>query len=385
MGKLCNMRAERACCRSATIALTCHVRARVYIQIRVFNAKDDKEKQKAKGKCDAIYKKNPCLKARDGCESCINTKVGRKTCTFDGNTKTCVAKKPNKNTLFHLSKLFKGEKPAKPGSDAHRQNVKLICTCADYWHESTVVETCHNRNIAQHTKLLISHAKRLREAQSEIKRNKRLSQGMSMRNYITGDKLDCKQSGGTVSASGTSGDVIFCSLCDRPGKKFAVKIYREPKLIHQLPKEIAFYTEHACKHYVHYEGFVHYEYAVLGHKPKVHGLVMEACDASLDVISWGKNLLTVQDKLQILIDVADGLIHMHSKGIVWADLKPENVMIGCGRNKGKYRAKLADFEMVVDGRRHKRKGDVPKCAAVEKPETLHWFITDNFRGSPRFA
>ena len=357
----------------------------MYIQIYVSDAKDDKEKLKAKGKCDAIYQKNPCLKASGSCETCINTKVGQKTCTFDGHTKKCVLKKPNKNTLFHLSNLLKDEKPAAPDSDEHRQNVELVCTCAEYWHADVVVETCHNKIMAQNTKRLAAHIKRIRKVKTESKNNEDLSRAMTNRKYIPSQQIRSCSKGG---ASGTSGDVVFCSYCKHPGKKFAVKIYREERQKHQPPNEIKFYTEYACKHFVHYEGFTHYEMPMHG-KANVHGLVMEACDHSLDAISWEKNLLTEQDKLQILIDVANGLIHMHSKGIVWADLKPENVMIGCGKNKGKYRAKLADFEQIVGGgfagSKHTRGTDAPKCAAVNNPEKLNWSIQAELRGSARSA
>eukprot|EP00955_Chlamydomonas_euryale_P033046 346799-Chlamydomonas_euryale.AAC.4 len=52
--------------------------------------------------------------------------------------------------------------------------------------------------------------------------------------------------------------------------------------------------------------------------------------------------------LSVLLDVAAGVAHIHAKGIIWGDLKPENVLLQLdGTRQHGITAKITDFGMAA--------------------------------------
>ncbi len=72
-------------------------------------------------------------------------------------------------------------------------------------------------------------------------------------------------------------------------------------------------------------------------------LVMEYIEGqSLNDVLKKQNFISVEQCLEILTQVLDGLAHVHSHGIIHRDLKPGNVMISV-QEDGKQRAMIVDF------------------------------------------
>ena len=78
------------------------------------------------------------------------------------------------------------------------------------------------------------------------------------------------------------------------------------------------------------------------HKKKFY-LVLEFCDGNLlDIIDSLKN---IKDILQISLQILTALAHIHSKGIIHTDLKPENIMFTKSPT-GEISIKVADFGLA---------------------------------------
>lgn len=63
---------------------------------------------------------------------------------------------------------------------------------------------------------------------------------------------------------------------------------------------------------------------------------------SLDTLIRRSTLMTVDEAIDLFIQVADALISAHSHGIIHRDVKPSNLMLGMSR-QGKINVKLVDF------------------------------------------
>jgi serine/threonine protein kinase len=120
-------------------------------------------------------------------------------------------------------------------------------------------------------------------------------------------------------------------------------------------------------------------YGLLGPAP-CRKMVMEAAEESLDerlkaaVRSTSSRVWEMHERMVIALGVAAGLEHIHSLGIIHADLKPQNVLL-VGRM-----AKLCDFGMAhyhppadADGERKERP------LLRKAPGTLHWFPPEHLR------
>ena len=96
------------------------------------------------------------------------------------------------------------------------------------------------------------------------------------------------------------------------------------------------------------------------HKDRVAlSIVMELCDESLyELIRRVKGKIWPKEKkLQVLQDIARGMVHLHSQNIVHGDLHSSNVLL---RHSGDQTvAKIADFDM----------------ARLLDPDTQHYFTT----------
>merc|ERR1719191_2106416 len=105
-------------------------------------------------------------------------------------------------------------------------------------------------------------------------------------------------------------------------------------------------------------------------------MMMEACSGG-DMDGMGEMTPGVRAKL--LYETINGIMYLHSQGIVHSDIKPENVMLSgkCNADGSSCNAKVADFgvscdinklrdcngaagtpyyispEMILTGRRHK--------------------------------
>lgn len=117
-------------------------------------------------------------------------------------------------------------------------------------------------------------------------------------------------------------------------------------------------------------------YGLLGPAP-CRQMVMEAAEESLDArleAAVRSRAWENHERMVIAFGVAAGLEHMHSLGIIHADLKPQNVLL-VGRM-----AKLCDFGMAhyhppadADGERKERP------LLRKAPGTLHWFPPEHLR------
>ncbi|HEY8589292.1 MAG TPA: serine/threonine-protein kinase, partial [Naasia sp.] len=76
------------------------------------------------------------------------------------------------------------------------------------------------------------------------------------------------------------------------------------------------------------------------------------------------------DIVEVTRQIADGLAHVHSRGIVHRDVKPANVLVA--RDRGRVVAKLADLGIarLVDGTRMTAVGTIIGTAAYLSPEQV---------------
>jgi serine/threonine protein kinase len=66
---------------------------------------------------------------------------------------------------------------------------------------------------------------------------------------------------------------------------------------------------------------------------------------------------SLAEGIPILVEVCDGLQHIHERGIVFRDVKPENVMLVGG---GAQRAQIFDFDLAIDARSREAGGKIYK-------------------------
>eukprot|EP00009_Paramoeba_aestuarina_P010680 CAMPEP_0201540484 /NCGR_PEP_ID=MMETSP0161_2-20130828/70967_1 /ASSEMBLY_ACC=CAM_ASM_000251 /TAXON_ID=180227 /ORGANISM="Neoparamoeba aestuarina, Strain SoJaBio B1-5/56/2" /LENGTH=381 /DNA_ID=CAMNT_0047947955 /DNA_START=1196 /DNA_END=2341 /DNA_ORIENTATION=- len=79
---------------------------------------------------------------------------------------------------------------------------------------------------------------------------------------------------------------------------------------------------------------------------RIQGLVMEAMDCGWDRIVYDNSYpLTWQQRLEVLGDIADGMLTIHEAGITHRDLKSANVLIQINRGGGG--AKGREFHLVA--------------------------------------
>ena len=83
-----------------------------------------------------------------------------------------------------------------------------------------------------------------------------------------------------------------------------------------------------------------FDYGVTG--ADVPYLVMEYADGGTLTKRVNNALLTVDEAIDVFLQVADGLEHAHEAGILHRDLKPSNIMFG-SQEGGAAAAKLLDF------------------------------------------
>ena len=73
-------------------------------------------------------------------------------------------------------------------------------------------------------------------------------------------------------------------------------------------------------------------------------IILQLCSRSLnDEIDDKDVTLTWSQKLRYLLDVAQGMQHMHSVGVYHRDLKPANVLLDSSGEQGRVTAKVTDF------------------------------------------
>ena len=71
--------------------------------------------------------------------------------------------------------------------------------------------------------------------------------------------------------------------------------------------------------------------------------MLERCTASLDDYCKGNYNGKMPSELECLLDMAEGLNHIHSKLLVHGDIKPENVLISLPDCNGEVHLKISDF------------------------------------------
>ena len=105
----------------------------------------------------------------------------------------------------------------------------------------------------------------------------------------------------------------------------------------------------------------------LGEDPRDICLVMEELDIDLDHFITAKHVVPMETKYKILTDIACGVSHLHSKGIIHRDLNAGNVLLAAD-----LRAKVTDLGVsrVVDRRRLGQLTNVPGAQDYMPPETI---------------
>ncbi len=101
-------------------------------------------------------------------------------------------------------------------------------------------------------------------------------------------------------------------------------------------------------------------------------LLMDYVEASnLKELQTRQDPVLLENVAQILIDMAEGLEHMHDNGFMHLDFKPENVLVT--RNGG---VRLVDFDLAQPI------PEKPKRASRKNPGTPAYMAPEQLRGEP---
>lgn len=108
-------------------------------------------------------------------------------------------------------------------------------------------------------------------------------------------------------------------------------------------------------------------------------IVMERMTHSLKDMLESQLLVSFATKRRILLDIAAGIGHLHSRGIVHCDIKPENVLLHLVDNQIAGRAKVTDFGLS----RKARNTDVmtTNVTSAGVPATFHYLPPEYFTTS----
>jgi serine/threonine-protein kinase len=117
----------------------------------------------------------------------------------------------------------------------------------------------------------------------------------------------------------------------------------------------------------HIVGYV--EHGKIGGRPY---LLMDYVEASnLKQLYAQHDPVLVENVAQILIDMADGLEHMHDKGFMHLDFKPENVLVSRNAN-----VRLVDFDLAQPI------PEKPKKVSKKNPGTPAYMAPEQLLGEP---
>ncbi len=128
---------------------------------------------------------------------------------------------------------------------------------------------------------------------------------------------------------------VFCAVHRQTGQLVALKnLERQRFPTHQFLRELRFLLSLQHKYIVSC-------YAI-EHTQTGRYLVMDYCEGgTLRGLMEEENHLCIEQTLQIICHVLQGLEHAHERGIVHCDIKPENILL-CLQPKG-WIAKISDF------------------------------------------
>ena len=143
-----------------------------------------------------------------------------------------------------------------------------------------------------------------------------------------------------ASRRGSSG-AVFGSSDSRLGKvaiKFThgeeqKKLEREAALMQRVAHE------HVCKYYEHH----------VSPDGQLFGIVMEVLESgslAQRIKESADGRIREFEVIQIAFDVLAGLAHMHDKGVIHRDIKPDNVLMASGQ-------RLAEYAEAEDARKPK--------------------------------
>ncbi|MGB3492688.1 MAG: serine/threonine-protein kinase [Elainellaceae cyanobacterium] len=128
---------------------------------------------------------------------------------------------------------------------------------------------------------------------------------------------------------------VFCAVHRQTRQLVALKnLERQRFPTHQFLRELRFLLSLQHPHIVSC-------YAI-EHTQTGRYLVMDYCEGgTLRSLMEEENHLCLEQSLQVICDILQGLEHAHGRGIVHCDIKPENILL-CFKPKG-WTAKISDF------------------------------------------
>jgi serine/threonine protein kinase len=137
---------------------------------------------------------------------------------------------------------------------------------------------------------------------------------------------------GTLIAEGGNAKVYNVEV---DGKALAVKIPSKTEKIERVERTISLYVKHP--------NIATCEFILLNEKNR-ECMFMEKADTDLLELLIAEKP-DVNDAIRIALDVAEGMMFLHSRNVIHRDLKAENVLIFS--NNGKRVCKIADFGQAL--------------------------------------
>ncbi|XP_033110195.1 dual specificity protein kinase splB-like [Anneissia japonica] len=183
---------------------------------------------------------------------------------------------------------------------------------------------------------------------------------------------------GKIIGHGGFGDVHHAKL---KGKEVAVKKLRVQRVsqrkLSQFEEEVRVFCKLQHKNIITF-------YGACITTPNLC-IVMEFMEGSLyDKLHIEQHQFSVKDQKFIAMEIADGLVYLHSENVAHCDMKPTNVLINVGDDIDKHEVKITDFGLskmknYADSSRSARAEDLVKEVGTPRysaPEVLRGEFLD---------